>query len=64
MASAFFKFLDLPFRCDIDVSIGNGRLDYISGYVAKELVIRVGALVFYAYQLKQHNTFIKKRFCQ
>ena len=33
---AFVKFLALVFRCEIDVQIGNGRLNYINGYVAKD----------------------------
>ena len=34
--SAFVKFLQLVFHCEIDVQIGNGRLNYINGYVAKD----------------------------
>ena len=33
--SAFVKFLQLIFRAEIDVQVGNGRLRYINGYVAK-----------------------------
>ena len=36
LVSAFVKFLSLLFRCEIDVQIGNGRLNYINGYVAKD----------------------------
>ena len=31
VVSAFVKFLELIFRCDIDVQVGNGRLNYING---------------------------------
>ena len=34
--SAFVRFLELVFRCDIDVQTGNGRLNYINGYVSKD----------------------------
>ena len=34
--SAFVRFLELVFRCDIDVQTGNGRLNYIDGYVSKD----------------------------
>ena len=36
VVSAFVKFLSLLFRAEIDVQIGNGRINYISGYVAKD----------------------------
>ncbi len=36
VVSAFVKFLSLVFCAEIDVQIGNGRLNYISGYVAKD----------------------------
>ena len=36
VVSAFVKFLELVFRCDIDVQVGNGRLNYINGYVSKD----------------------------
>ena len=29
--SAFVKFLELLLRCEIDVQVGNGRLNYING---------------------------------
>jgi len=34
--SVFVKFLSLLFCCEIDVQIGNGRLNYINGYVSKD----------------------------
>ena len=34
--SGFVKFLELVFRCEIDVQVGNGRLNYINGYVSKD----------------------------
>ena len=34
--SAFVRFLQLVFACEIDVQVGNGRLNYINGYVAKD----------------------------
>ena len=34
--SAFVRFLEAVFHCDIDVQTGNGRLNYINGYVAKD----------------------------
>ena len=34
--SAFVRFLELVFHCEIDVQVGNGRLNYINGYVAKD----------------------------
>ena len=34
--STFVRFLNLLFRCDIDVQIGNGRLNYINGYLSKD----------------------------
>ena len=34
--SPFVKFLELVFRCEIDVQVGNGRLNYINGYVSKD----------------------------
>ena len=34
--SAFVSFLKSVFHCEIDVQIGNGRLNYINGYVAKD----------------------------
>ena len=36
VVSAFVKFLELLFCCDIDVQVGNGRLNYINGYVSKD----------------------------
>ena len=36
VVSAFVKFLELMFCCDIDVQVGNGRLNYINGYVSKD----------------------------
>jgi len=36
VVSLFVKFLALLFRCEIDVQIGNGRLNYINGYVSKD----------------------------
>ena len=36
VVSAFVKFLGILFGAEIDVQIGNGRLNYISGYVAKD----------------------------
>jgi hypothetical protein len=32
----FVRFLQLAFACEIDVQVGNGRLNYINGYVAKD----------------------------
>ena len=34
--SALVQFLNLVFDCDIDVQVGNGRLNYINGYVSKD----------------------------
>ena len=39
VVSTFVKFLGKLFRCHIDVQIGNGRLNYINGYVAKDLAV-------------------------
>ena len=36
MVSAFVRFLELFFCCEIDVQIGNGRINYINVYVAKD----------------------------
>ena len=36
VVSAFVRFLSLLFRAEIDVQIGNGRLNYINGYVSKD----------------------------
>ena len=36
VVSLFVKFLETVFQCQIDVQIGNGRLNYINGYVAKD----------------------------
>ena len=36
VVSAFVKFLETLFHCKIDVQIGNGRLNYINGYIAKD----------------------------
>ena len=36
IVSAFVKFLELVFRAEIDVQVGNGRLNYINGYVSKD----------------------------
>ena len=32
----FVNFLAVMFQCEIDVQIGNGRLNYINGYVSKD----------------------------
>ena len=34
--SAFVKFVAALFHCQVDVQIGNGRLNYINGYVSKD----------------------------
>ena len=34
--SAFVMFLKSVFHCEIDVQVGNGRLNYINGYVSKD----------------------------
>ena len=34
--SPFVRFLQIVFQCEIDVQVGNGRLNYINGYVAKD----------------------------
>ena len=36
VVSAFVNFLRMLFCCEIDVQIGNGRLNYINGYVSKD----------------------------
>ena len=36
LVSAFVNFLSMLFCCEIDVQIGNGRLNYINGYVSKD----------------------------
>ena len=36
IVSAFVRFLELVFRCDIDVQTGYGRINYINGYVSKD----------------------------
>ena len=36
VGSAFVSSLEQMFRCEIDVQVGNGRLNYINGYVAKD----------------------------
>jgi len=36
VVSAFVKLLEAFFHCQIDVQIGNGRLNYINGYVSKD----------------------------
>ena len=36
VVSAFVKLLQIMFCCAIDVQIGNGRLNYINGYIAKD----------------------------
>ena len=36
VVSAFVKFLACIFLCEIDVQIGNGRLNYINGYVSED----------------------------
>ena len=36
IVSAFVKFVAALFHCEVDVQIGNGRLNYINGYVAKD----------------------------
>ena len=33
VVSAFVKFIAALFHCQVDVQIGNGRLNYISGYL-------------------------------
>ena len=32
----FVRFLQAIFHCEIDVQVGNGRLNYINGYVSKD----------------------------
>ena len=45
--SPFVKFLELVFRCEIDVQVGNGRFIYINGYVSKDHdAVDVGLGVF------------------
>ena len=36
VVSAFVKFLFGMFQCEIDVQVGNGRINYINGYVSKD----------------------------
>ena len=36
VVSAFVKFLAALFQCEIDVQVGNGRLNYMNGYVSKD----------------------------
>ena len=36
VVSPFVKFLAALFQCEIDVQVGNGRLNYINGYVSKD----------------------------
>ena len=36
IVSAFVKFLASLFMCEVDVQIGNGRINYINGYVSKD----------------------------
>jgi hypothetical protein len=36
VVSTFVMFLAAVFQCEIDVQIGNGRLNYINGYVSKD----------------------------
>ena len=36
VVSAFVKFVAALFHCQVDVQIGNGRLNYINGYVSKD----------------------------
>ena len=36
VVSAFVKLLAALFNCEIDVQIGNGRLNYINGYISKD----------------------------
>ena len=36
VVSVFVKLLQVLFNCAIDVQIGNGRINYISGYVSKD----------------------------
>ena len=36
VVSSFVKYLSLLFHCEIDVQVGNGRINYISGYEAKD----------------------------
>ena len=36
VVSRFVTFLESIFQCEIDVQVGNGRLNYINGYVSKD----------------------------
>ena len=36
VTGVFVRFLSMLFMCEIDVQIGNGRLNYINGYVSKD----------------------------
>ncbi len=36
LISVFCKFLELVFMCHVDVLVGNGLVNYISGYVSKD----------------------------
>ncbi len=36
VVSLFGRFLEKVFQCEIDVQVGNGRLNYINGYLAKD----------------------------
>ena len=36
VVSFFVKLLTACFCCEIDVQVGNGRVNYISGYVSKD----------------------------
>ena len=36
IVSLFVCFLEKVFQCEIDVQVGNGRLNYINGYIAKD----------------------------
>ena len=46
IVSPFVRFLELVFCCEIDVQVGNGRLNYINGYVAKERVVLAALFLF------------------
>ena len=30
------RYLFLVFGCEVDIQVGNGRLNYINGYIAKD----------------------------
>ena len=31
-----FRYLFLVFGCEVDIQVGNGRLNYINGYISKD----------------------------